>query len=141
MTRQNGLKVGYVALFQLFLFVQISFGQPLKGKQIDAYLDPLVKASQFSGVVLAAENGKVIYEKAFGLANADFKIPNQVNTRIGIASLTKDMTFVIVTRLIESGKISLNDKLSKYISDFPNGDKITIDMLVSHRSGIPHRVM
>ena len=42
--------------------------------------------------ILAAENGKVIYEKAFGLANADFRISNQLNTRIGIASITKPMT-------------------------------------------------
>src|ERR1700674_6312 len=125
----------------LLLLIQSSFAQSPKAKAIDDYIDPFAKAGQFSGVVLAAENGKVIYEKAFGLANADFKIPNQLNTRIGIASLTKGMTFVIVTRLIESGKISLNDKLSKYISDFPNGDRITIDMLVNHRSGIPHRVM
>jgi CubicO group peptidase (beta-lactamase class C family) len=83
----------------------------------------------------------VIYEKAFGLANADFKIPNQLNTRIGIASITKYMTSVILTRLIESNKITLADKLNKYIPDFPNGDKITIEMLARHRSGIPHRVM
>jgi CubicO group peptidase (beta-lactamase class C family) len=92
-------------------------------------------------VVLAAEDGKVIYEKAFGVANADFKIPNQLNTRIGIASITKYMTSVILSRLIESNKIALADKLNKYIPDFPNGDKITIDMLARHRSGIPHRVM
>jgi CubicO group peptidase (beta-lactamase class C family) len=83
----------------------------------------------------------VIYEKAFGLANADYKIPNQLNTRIGIASITKPMTVVITNRLVESGKISLDDKLSKYIPDFPNGDKITIGHLKNHRSGIPHRVM
>lgn len=104
-------------------------------------MKPFVQANQFSGVVLASENGKVIYEKAFGLANADYKIPNQVNTRIGIASITKLMTSVILTRLIEQNKIAAADKLAKYIPDFPNGDKITIEMLARHRSGIPHRVM
>lgn len=112
-----------------------------KSQKIDALIKPFATANQFSGVVLAAENGKVIYEKAFGVANADYKIPNQVNTRIGIASITKLFTSVILTRLIEQKKIAAADKLAKYIPDFPNGDKITIEMLARHRSGIPHRVM
>jgi len=110
-------------------------------KKIDAFIKPFADANQFAGVVLASENGKVIYEKAFGLANADYKIPNQVNTRIGIASITKYMTAVILMRLLEERKIALADKLTQYIPDFPNGDKITIEMLMRHRSGIPHRVM
>ena len=112
-----------------------------KAKKIDEFIRPFAEANQFSGVVVASENGKVIYEKAFGLANADYKIPNQLNTRIGIASITKYMTSVILSRLIESNKIALADKLSKYIPDFPNGEKITIEMLARHRSGVPHRVM
>jgi len=51
------------------------------------------------------------------------------------------MTAVILWRLIEEKKIALSDKLTRYIPDFPNGDKITIEMLMRHRSGIPHRVM
>ncbi len=120
---------------------QTGFAQSDKAKRIDEFIKPFATSSQFSGVVLAAENGKVIYEKAFGVANADYKIPNQLNTRIGIASITKQMTSVILHRLIEANKIALADKLNKYIPDFPNGDKITIEMLARHRSGIPHRVM
>jgi CubicO group peptidase (beta-lactamase class C family) len=125
----------------LSLCSQMIFAQSDKGVKIDNFITPFANANQFSGVVLASENGKVIYEKAFGLANADYKIPNQLNTRIGIASITKNMTSVILSRLIGSNKIALADKLSKYIPDFPNGDKITIEMLARHRSGIPHRVM
>ena len=125
----------------LSLCSQMIFAQSDKGAKIDKFIAPFADANQFSGVVVASENGKIIYEKAFGLANADYKIPNQLNTRIGIASITKYMTSVILNRLAESNKIALTDKLNKYIPDFPNGDKITIDMLARHRSGIPHRVM
>ncbi len=118
-----------------------ALAQSDKAKKIDELIAPFAAAQQFSGVVLASENGKVIYEKAFGVANADYKIPNQLNTRIGIASITKPMTSVILNRLVEANKIALADKLNKYIPDFPNGDKITIEMLARHRSGIPHRVM
>lgn len=133
----------YLYLFGLILycFSTVGFGQSEKAKKIDEFIAPFIKARQFSGVVLASENGKVIYEKAFGIANADYNIPNQLNTRIGIASITKLMTIVILNRLIEEGKIAPADKLSKYISDFPSGDKITIEMLAQHRSGILHRVM
>ncbi len=125
----------------LSLFSQIALAQTEKAEKIDKFITPFATARQFSGVVLAAENGKVIYEKPFGLANAEYEIPNQLNTRIGIASITKYMTSVILSRLIESNKIAPSDKLNKYIPDFPNGDKITIEMLARHRSGIPHRVM
>jgi CubicO group peptidase (beta-lactamase class C family) len=117
------------------------FAQSDKAKKIDEFMSPFVTSNQFSGVVIAAENGKVIYEKAFGIANADYKIPNQLNTRIGIASITKQMTSVILSRLVETNKLALADRLNKYIPDFPNGEKITIEMLARHRSGIPHRVM
>jgi CubicO group peptidase (beta-lactamase class C family) len=123
------------------LSAQSTLAQANKARKLDDFITPFVKARQFAGVVLVAENGKVIYEKAFGPANADFKIPNQLNTRIGIASITKYMTIVILNRLVEGNKIAMADKLNKFIPDFPNGDKITIQMLAQHRSGIPHRVM
>jgi CubicO group peptidase (beta-lactamase class C family) len=139
MSKQNFY---YFAIFlTLAIFVQTSFGQTTKAQKIDDFLSSFVKNKQFSGEILASENGKIIYEKAFGTANADFNIPNQTNTRIGIASITKLMTAVILNRLVEEKKIALEDKLGKYIPDFPSGDKITIEMLARHRSGILHRVM
>jgi CubicO group peptidase (beta-lactamase class C family) len=128
-------------LLSLGLLPREAVGQTSKAQEIGAYVKPFAAANQFWGVVLVAQDGKIIYEKAFGMANADFKIPNQTNTRFGIASITKPMTGVILSRLIEEKKIAPEDKLSKYIPDFPGGDKITIQMLRSHRSGIQHRVM
>lgn len=109
--------------------------------KIDAFISPFARANHFSGVVLAVKDGKVIFEKGYGMANVEHTVPNKLDTRFGIASITKPMTSVVLIRLIESGKVGINDKLSKYIPDFPNGDKITIQMLGRHRSGIPHRVM
>jgi CubicO group peptidase (beta-lactamase class C family) len=115
--------------------------QTSTAQEIDNYIKPFADANQFSGVVLAARDGRVVYEKAFGLANADFRVANRPDTRFGIASITKLMTVVVLNRLIEEKKIALADKLSKFIPDFPAGDKITIQTLSTHRSGIPHRVM
>lgn len=133
--------VASIFVLSSVLFPQAAAGQISKAQEIDNYLKPFVSANQFSGVVLAAQDGKIVYEKAFGFANADFKIVNQPDTRFGIASITKLMTVVILNRLIEEKKIAPEDKLSKFMPDFPAGDKITVQMLRSHRSGIPHRVM
>ncbi len=96
----------FASCLVLFFLSSNAFAQPDKAKKIDELIAPFVKAQQFSGVVLAAEDGKVIYEKAFGVANADYKIPNQLNTRIGIASITKQMTSVVLSRLIEANKVA-----------------------------------
>lgn len=129
------------AIGLLLLISQASLGQVSKAERIDRLVRGLSDEGYFAGVVLASENGEVIYEKAFGMANADFRIPNKPDTRIGIASITKPMTAVVLARLIEAKRLSLTDKLSKFIPDFPRGDEITIEMLARHRSGVPHRVM
>lgn len=130
----------FIALFWIILPGSLG-AQTTKAQRIDGLISPFADEGLFSGVVVASENGTVIYEKAFGLANADFRIPNATNTRIGIASITKPMTDVILARLIEEKKISLTDRLSRFIPDFPRGDEITVEMLYRHRAGIPHRVM
>ena len=126
--------------FSFILLLPISVAaQARKVAQIDAYVKPLVSINQFSGVILASYKGKVIYEKAFGTAQAELGVPNRADTVFGIASVTKPMTMTITLRLIEEGKLGRQDKLSKWMPDFPKGDQITIEMLMLHRSGIPHR--
>jgi CubicO group peptidase (beta-lactamase class C family) len=115
--------------------------QASAAQQIDAYITPFARAGHFSGVVLVAQGGKPVYEKAFGFADVERRIKNQLDTRIGIASVTKSMTAVILERIMDEKKLSLDDKLSKFIPDFPNAEKITVGILANHRSGIPHRVM
>lgn len=73
------------------------------------------------------------------MAQAELGVPNRIDTRFGIASVTKPMTQAIAIRLIEERKLGLQDKLSKWLPDFPNGEQITVEMLIQHRSGIPHR--
>ncbi len=112
-----------------------------KEKPIDALVAPFAEKGYFSGVVLVAEKGRVVYEKAFGLASVELGMPLAPDSRIGIASITKPMTAVVLARLVEERKIALADKLSRYLPEFPNGNAITIEMLATHRAGIPHRVL
>ena len=129
------------AIIIVSAYAAAAYARTPDAKAIDSLIKPFAEAGHFSGVVLAAKDGKIFYEKAFGLANVEHGVPNRKDTKFGIASINKPMTFVVLSRLIEAGKISPEDKLGKYFPGFPNGDKITIQMIAQHRSGIPHRVM
>ena len=104
---------------------------------IDARVKEYVDAGLFSGVVLVAKGNDIVYEKAFGLADRTFNIPNTVDTKFHIASVSKPITAAAILLLADRGKLSLDDHVSRFVPDFPNGDRITIEELVTHYSGLP----
>ncbi len=105
-------------------------------KLLDEYTQAEFKIKEFNGTVLVMQKGKVIYKKAFGMAEREWNIANTVNTKYRIGSVTKQFTAACILLLAEQGKLNLDDKLSKYIPDYPKGDSITIHMLLNHTSGI-----
>lgn len=96
------------------------------------------QADTFSGAVLVAEGGEIIYERAVGYANREWLIPNAIDTRFRIASLSKQFTKVLVLQLEEEGKLSLDGTIADYLPGYsgPGADRITIQLLLDHRSGI-----
>ena len=86
--------------------------------------------------VLIAREGKVIYHKAFGMANLELNVSMAPDNIFRIASLTKQFTAVAILQLHEKGLLSIEDDIKKYIPDFPSMEKITIANLLSHTSGI-----
>ncbi|MBX2842076.1 MAG: beta-lactamase family protein [Flammeovirgaceae bacterium] len=94
----------------------------------------------FAGAVLVADKGEVIYNKGFGLANQDWEISNQPDTKFDIASISKQFTAAIILLLEEDGEINLEGKISDYLPYYRKdiGDKVTIHHLLTHRSGIPN---
>ena len=97
------------------------------------------KYRQFNGSALVAENGKVVYKGAFGLANMEWNIPNTPDTKFRLGSITKQFTATVILQLVEQGKIKLDGKLSDYLPDYRKdvGEKVTIHHLLTHTSGIP----
>ncbi|MBA3714748.1 MAG: beta-lactamase family protein [Pyrinomonadaceae bacterium] len=93
---------------------------------------------QFQGAVLIAEDGKVIYKGAFGLANMEWKALNSVTTRFRIASVTKPFTALLVLQAVEQGFLKLDGKVTDYLPDYPKatGERVTIHHLLSHTSGL-----
>ena len=86
--------------------------------------------------ILVAKDGKVLYKKAFGYANIEKKEKAGPETKFRIGSVTKQFTAAAILKLSEKGLLKLDDKLSKFIPDFPRGDEVTIHHLLTHTSGI-----
>jgi CubicO group peptidase (beta-lactamase class C family) len=96
-----------------------------------------LKAKEVSGIaVLVAKDGNVLYRKGFGYADIKNKIPVTPDTKFRIGSVTKQFTAAAILKLQENNLLSVNDKLSKFIPDFPRGDEVTIHQLLTHTSGI-----
>lgn len=120
-----------------FLLLPVmSFAQKNIASLLDNYMQAQVKVNEFTGTVLVAQKGKIIYEKAFGMSDREWNIPNTIQTKFEVGSITKQFTSACILQLAEQGKLSLDDKLSKYFPDFPKGDSVTIHMLLTHTSGI-----
>ncbi len=94
---------------------------------------------QFTGNILIAEKGKVLFAKGYGFANREHKVPLTVDTKFRIGSITKQFTATAIMLLQQEGLLSVKDGIRQYIPDYPPiGDKITIQHLLTHSSGIPN---
>jgi len=111
-----------------------------KAQQVEKLMNAYTDYGQFSGAVLVADQGNVIYKGGFGLANVEWDAANTPDTKFRIGSLTKQFTSMLVMQQVEEGKLDLNKPISTYLPDYPkpNGNNITIHHLLTHSSGIPN---
>jgi CubicO group peptidase (beta-lactamase class C family) len=105
--------------------------------KLDDYLSAVAKQG-FTGSALVAKDGKVIFSKGYGMANAEWDIPNTPQTKFRLGSITKQFTAASILLLQERGKLSVQDPVCKYIAECPKAwEPITIHHLLTHTSGIP----
>ena len=104
--------------------------------QMRSTLDEKYAAAEFSGVALLVRADTTLLSNAWGLADRAKKTPMTTDTRVNLGSIGKLFTRTAIAQLAQAGKLSLDDKLSKYLPDFPHAGEITIDMLAAHRSGV-----
>ncbi|HAX49342.1 MAG TPA: serine hydrolase [Ignavibacteria bacterium] len=106
--------------------------------KLDKIVNEYYDLGMFSGNVLVAKDGNIIYEKQFGYADWQAKIPVTPSTLFRIGSLNKMFTHAMIKQLESENKLSLSDPLSKFLDLFPNetGDKITIQMLIEMKAGL-----
>ena len=97
-------------------------------------------AGEFNGVALVARRGKVLCQRALGLADREWNVPNDLETKFEIGSMTKQFTAMLVLQMVNEGKISLDGHLSDYLPYYrqDTGRRVTISELLSHESGVPN---
>jgi CubicO group peptidase (beta-lactamase class C family) len=94
---------------------------------------------RFSGAILLAQNGRVLFQKAYGLADRALRKPNRLDTQFRFGSMGKMFTAVAVMQLVEKGRIDLQAPIGRYLTNYPNQDiatKVTVAHLLSHTGGM-----
>lgn len=104
----------------------------------DAYLQALAREGQFSGTVLVATNGNVVFANGYGMANREYDIANTTNMIFRLGSVSKQFTAMCVLILQEEHKLNVTNLVSQYVEDCPVAWRaITIHHLLTHTAGIP----
>lgn len=107
--------------------------------KVSSALDEAERAGAFSGVVLLARGADVLLHRACGLASLEYQVPNRLDTRFNLGSINKIFTRVAIEQLAEAGRLSLDDRLGRFLPDYPNPEaarKVTVRQLLEMTSGI-----
>ncbi|MCG8526620.1 MAG: beta-lactamase family protein [Opitutales bacterium] len=132
-------------LFSVFSLILFFLGTPFSNlvagdsfdqKRLDDYLNHLFKNDKFMGSVSVSKNGEAIYQKSVGFSSIEHRIPNHEQTVMRIGSITKTYTAVMILQLVEEGLLSMDSKLMEFYPEIKNADKIEIEHLLSHTSGL-----
>lgn len=112
---------------------------PSLAESLKGMADSLARADRFSGVVLLAQAGNPVFQRAWGLADREAGRANNLETRFNLGSIDKVFTATAIRQLATQAKLDLDGKLIQYLPDYPNpgvAKKVTIRQLLEHRSGI-----
>jgi CubicO group peptidase (beta-lactamase class C family) len=107
-------------------------------RRVDNYLAPYVKGNNFIGAVLIAQGDRVLVKRAYGESSYELHVANSAATRFHIASISKPFTAAAILILELRGLLRVSDPIARFLPDFPNGQKITLEHLLTQTSGIPN---
>jgi CubicO group peptidase (beta-lactamase class C family) len=96
------------------------------------------KNDQFSGAVLIARHGKILFQQAYGRADREAGTANTLDTQFRIGSMNKMFTAIATLQLVDAGKLALEDPIGKHLAGYPNADiasKVTVRHLLTHTGG------
>jgi CubicO group peptidase (beta-lactamase class C family) len=137
-------KIGYrllPALLFLALAAQLGAGVPGSDRklanEIDKVMNEIYKPGEPGAAIIVCRNGLTIFRKGYGLADLELAVKVEPDMIFRLGSITKQFTAVAILMLAQQGKLSLQDRIDKYLPTFPTGDKkVTIEHLLTHTSGI-----
>jgi CubicO group peptidase (beta-lactamase class C family) len=110
-----------------------------RSDEVDDYVTAQIAAKRIPGASIAViRDGKITKTGAYGMASLELEAPARVDTVYEIGSITKPFTAITAMKLVEDGKVALDDPISKYLSDLPEPwQNVTVRQLLNHTSGIP----
>jgi len=139
------MKAVHFTAFFLLLANSVSLAQEAAFTQaqrdaIDAVVENQMKQQDLVGVSIGViSNGEIAYLQAYGFEDREQQIPAATGTMFRWASISKPLTAVAAMQLVEAKKLSLDDDVRKFVSEFPDkGHKVTVRDLMCHQSGIVH---
>lgn len=129
------MKIKGIMILLLYVF-NVSAQQ----KQLDSLFTSNLRKGRFDGSVLITKGDKIIFEKQYGLANRQFSVQIDKETRFSIASITKLYASVMALKLKEQGKLDFNNTIDVYVPTLlpKHNTKIKIKDLIHHTSGLPN---
>lgn len=132
-------RAGVLCLLAAILLT-VSPGCKLAEEKFDTYLTAASEVWGFSGTVLVAWHGEVVFARGYGYADQTFGQENTLETKFYIGSITKQFTAAAILKLVEQGKLALDDPITTYLPEYPSnpGDRITLHHLLTHTSGVPN---
>jgi N-acyl-D-amino-acid deacylase len=122
------------SVFSILLFCSCAAFAQISA--LDSAFSYLYDRALFNGVVLLAENDKVVFQKNYGIADARQPQPLHVGSAFNLASVSKQFVAAMVCILQENGQLRFEDKVQKHLPLFPYGE-VTIRQLLNHTSGVP----
>ena len=125
-----------ISAFLLVFLSQFLFSQQYDFEKLDRYFDSLKENNRFMGTISLSKGNELIYTRSIGFLDFENNILLDSNSKFRIGSISKTFTSVLILKSEEDGKLNLNDTIENFFPDLPNSEKITIENLLSHRSGI-----
>lgn len=130
------MKKNLLPIILVFLFAPFLFAQDFNKTKLDNYFNELAAHNKFMGSVAVSKEGKLIYTRSIGFANVDKQVKANENTKYRIGSISKTFTAALVFKAVEAGKIDLDQTIESFFPTFPKSNKITIEQLLNHSSGV-----
>lgn len=114
--------------------LDVSQGPADASARLRAVVERYVERGAFEGTILVARGAEVLLADGWGVANREWGVPNDIDTRFRLGSLTKVFTGVLVMRLVQDGELDLSDPIGRYIPGLAEavGDRVTVRHLLTH---------
>ena len=120
------------------LLLALPLAAPARDHALEAQADRLAAQEHFDGVILVGRGHDVRMRRAYGPEDAERGIAATPTTRYQAGSFSKWLASVVVLRLVDQGRLSLDKPVSTWLPDYANGDRVTLHHLLSHTSGVPN---